>query len=305
MGQMVEGRWTTDDVSHVAGRFQRQASVFRGRVTPEDLEVGRYHLYVSHACPWAHRTLVVRALRGLEEAIGVSVVHPDMGDDGWRFGGDHPGVSPAPVHGFTFLREAYAAAAADYTGRVTVPVLWDRALGRIVNNESREIIRLLDTVFDPLALGPSLRPAGLAPAIDAAIDAIYEPINNGVYRAGFAGTQGAYEAAVTELFAALDDWEGVLGDQPYLCGDTLTEADVCLFATLVRFDAVYVTHFKCNLRRIRDYPNLWAFLGRMLAKDGVRETVHLDHIKAHYFRSHPRLNPGRVVPLGPIDPLPV
>ncbi len=304
MGQMVEGRWSCDDVSHVEDRFQRQASIFRGHVAAEDIEAGRYHLYVSHACPWAHRTLVVRALRGLEEVVGVSVVHPDMGDDGRRFGGAFPGVSPAPVHGFTFLREAYAAAAPSYSGRVTVPVLWDRAAGRIVNNESREIIHLFDTVFEPLAQGPSLRPEGLDGAIDAAIDAIYEPINNGVYRAGFAGSQAAHETAVTELFAALDHWEGVLGHQPYLCGETLTEADVCLFATLVRFDAVYVTHFKCNLRRIRDYPNLWAFLRRLLALDGVRETVHLDHIKGHYFRSHPRLNPGRVVPLGPLDPLP-
>lgn len=304
MGKMVDGEWFADDISSARTRFMRSPTVFRGEVTPDDAEAGRYHLYVSYACPWAHRTLIVRALRGLEDAVSVSVVHPDMDDDGWRFDARYPGATADTAENQTLLRDVYVLADAHYTGRITVPVLWDKKRSTIVNNESRDIIRFFDTAFDSIASGDTLRPAELVDAIDAALDALYHPVNNGVYRAGFAGTQEAYEEAVTELFGALDHWEEVLTERPFLVGDRVTEADVALFTTLARFDAVYVTHFKCNLRRIRDYPNLWAFLGRMLALPGVAATTRLDHIKRHYFRSHESINPKRLVPLGPVDPLP-
>ena len=305
MGRMVDGVWQTDDISAARSRFKRPPTVFRDELATADVEAGRYHLYVSYACPWAHRTLVVRALRGLTHAVSVSVVHPFMGDDGWTFETSYDGADGDQVCGAAFLRDIYARADARYTGRVTVPVLWDRQRETIVNNESREIIRMFNTVFDALASAPTLRPAALADEIDATLDAIYEPVNNGVYRAGFAGTQEAHDEAVNELFAALAHWDQVLADRPYLLGDTVTEADVALFTTLARFDAVYVAHFKCNLKRIRDHAHLWAFLRRMLELPGVRETVRLDHIKDHYFGSHASINPKRLVPTGPVDPLPV
>lgn len=306
MGQLVDGRWTTQWYSPDAqGRFLRSETSFRDRVTADGssgfrAEPGRYHLYVSLACPWAHRTLIVRALRGLESALSISVVHPFMGDDGWTFE-EGPGTVPDPVHGARFLREVYLAAKPDFTGRVTVPVLWDRVTGTIVNNESREIIRMLDAELAAAAgSGGSLYPEPLRGAIDETITALYEPINNGVYRAGFAATQAAYDEAVTGLFEALDRWDGVLAGRRYLCGDALTLADVCLFTTLLRFDPVYHGHFKCNIRRIVDYPSLWPYLRDVYQTPGVAGTCDLDHIKQHYYRSHPTVNPTRIVPRGPL-----
>ncbi len=292
---MIDGRWSTKWYSaDEQGRFQREATVFHGTI--EAPEAGRYHLYVSLACPWAHRTLILRKLKGLEDAISVSVVDPYMGEDGWAFSE----ALPDRVNAAAFLREIYKLAKADYTGRVTVPVLWDKQAGTIVNNESREIIRMLDTRFDALAKHQrTLCPPELKEKIDQEIDALYQPVNNGVYRAGFATKQLAYEEAVRELFAALDGYEKRLSTQRYLLGNVLTEADVCLFTTLVRFDPVYHYHFKCNVRRIRDYPALWGYLRDIYQEPGVRETVSLTHIKQHYFRSHPTINPHGVVPVGP------
>jgi putative glutathione S-transferase len=309
MGRMVDGTWTTEWYTpDEEGRFVRGETRFRDRVTadgssPFRPEAGRYHLYVSLACPWAHRTLIMRRWKNLESAITLSVVDPFMGDDGWTFS-DAPGAIPDSVNGATRLWEIYKKARADYTGRVTVPVLWDKPTGTIVNNESREILRMLDLEFAAAGAAPvSHCPEALRPEIDRTIEAIYHPINNGVYRAGFATTQRAYDEAVAELFAALDEWDGVLAGRRYLCGDTLTEADVCMFTTLVRFDAVYHGHFKCNLRRIADYPHLSGYLRDLYQTPGVAETVNFDHIKQHYYRSHGQINPTRIVPRGPIQDL--
>ena len=302
---MVEGTWKTEaDIPRENGRFRRSTTSFRGWISSDGstefpAEANRYHLYIAWACPWAHRTAVMRKLKGLEYAIGLSVVGSFMGDDGWAFY-DEPGVIPDTVNGAEFLREVYARADPDYTGRVTTPVLWDKVAGTIVSNESREIIRMMDTEFGGIASGPDFYPEDLRDEIDATIDAIYEPINNGVYRSGFATTQEAYEEAVTELFDALDHWEDVLSTRRYLCGDRVTEADWCMFPTLVRFDAVYYGHFKCNLRRIVDYPNLWGYLRDLYQYPGVAETVDMDHIKRHYYRSHESVNPTRIVPKGPV-----
>ena len=304
-GMMVDGAWKTEaDIPRENGRFRRSTTSFRGRISSDastefPAETGRYHLYIAWACPWAHRTAILRKLKGLEDAIGLSAVGSFMGDDGWAFY-DEPGVVPDTVNGAHFLREVYAKADPEYTGRVTTPVLWDKERGTIVNNESREIIRMLDTEFGDDASGADFFPGDLRGEIDAAIDAIYEPINNGVYRSGFATTQEAYEEAVTELFDALDHWEEALSTRRYLCGDRVTEADWCMFPTLVRFDAVYHYHFKCNLRRIVDYPNLWGYLRDLYQYPGVAETVNMDHIKRHYYRSHESVNPTRIVPKGPI-----
>jgi putative glutathione S-transferase len=306
MGRLVEGRWTTEWYKpDAAGRFVRESASFRDRLTADGssgfpAEAGRYHLYVSLACPWAHRTLLVRALKGLTEAITVSVVDPFMAEHGWTFS-TGPGCVPDTVNGAAYLHEIYTRARPDYTGRVTVPVLWDKRRGVIVNNESREIIRMLDTEMD--AVGDpsvSLCPPALRAEIDGVLDAIYAPINNGVYRAGFAATQAAYDEAVVEVFAALDHWDAVLAGRRYLCGATLTEADVCLFTTLVRFDAVYHGHFKCNLRRVADYPNLGGYVRDVYQTPGVAGTVDQGHIKQHYYRSHEGINPTRIVPRGPI-----
>lgn len=305
MGMLVEGEWTQRRYSYDAdGRFQRRPTTFHHVVEADPgarfpLEPGRYHLYVSLACPWAHRTLIVRKLRGLEDAVSLSVVHWFMGDDGWTFE-DGPGVVPDAVNGARFLREVYTRADPKFTGNVTVPLLWDKQAGTAVNNESREIIRMFDTVFDALAKRPGFRPPALVEAIDAMIDANYEPINNGVYRAGFAHSQTAYEEAVDQVFAGLDRCEALLAKQPFLCGDQLTEADWCLFTTLLRFDPVYHTHFKCNLRRVSDYPNLWSYVRALYQIEGVRDTVDLFHIKHHYYESHAALNPRRIVPKGPL-----
>jgi glutathionyl-hydroquinone reductase len=305
-GMLVEGEWKTEgQLQDEDGRFVRSTTSFRDRITADGssgypAEAGRYHLYVAWACPWAHRTVLVRKLKGLEDAIGLSAVGSYMGEDGWAFH-DEPGVIPDTVNGARYLREVYQKADPGYTGRVTTPVLWDKASGTIVNNESREIVRMLDTEFGAFAVPDTdFFPEDLRDEIDATIDAIYGPVNNGVYRAGFATKQAAYEEAVTELFDALDHWEGVLGGRRYLCGDRVTEADLCMFPTLVRFDAVYHGHFKCNLRRIVDYPNLWGYLRDLYQYPGVAETVNMDHIKKHYYRSHESINPTRIVPKGPV-----
>ena len=305
-GMMVEGEWKTErQWQNTDGRFVRPATSFRNWITADSssgfpAQAGRYHLYVAWACPWAHRTAILRKLKGLEEAVGLSAVGSFMGEDGWAFY-DEPGVIPDAVNGAHYLREVYAKADPEYTGRVTTPVLFDRETETIVNNESREIVRMLDTEFGEFTTtDAAFCPGELHEEIDATIDAIYEPINNGVYRSGFATTQEAYEEAVTELFDALDRWERVLGVWRYLCGDRITEADWCFFPTLVRFDAVYHGHFKCNLRRIVDYPNLWGYLRDLYGQTGVAETVNMDHIKKHYYRSHESINPTRVVPKGPL-----
>jgi glutathionyl-hydroquinone reductase len=305
-GAFVDGEWKTErQWRNTDGRFVRSTTSFRDWITADGssgfpAEAGRYHLYVAWACPWAHRTEIMRTLKGLEDAIGISAVGSFMGDDGWAFY-DEPGVIPDTVNGAHYLREIYAKADPDYTGRVTTPILWDKEMGTIVNNESREIVRMLDTEFGEYATTDAdFFPEDLRDDIDAAIDAFYEPVNNGVYRSGFATTQEAYEEAVMELFDALDYWEEVLSSRRYLCGDRITEADWCLFPTLVRFDSVYHGHFKCNLRRIVDYPNLWGYLKDLYQRPGVAETVNMDHIQKHYYKSHESINPTRIVPRGPI-----
>ena len=291
-----ESDWETDE----SGKFQRQQSVFRGRVSPRDVAPGRYRLYVSYACPWAHRTLIGRSLKGLGEVIPVTAVHPLMLDEGWELRNDDGEPEPEPELGATTLREIYVAADPRFNGRVTVPVLWDREARTIVNNESREILEMLDGPFAALATREhDLYPEGLRDRIDEIIDAIYEPINNGVYRCGFAGNQRAYEEAFAELFAALDRWDQALSSQPYLCGEQATAADICLFTTLFRFDPVYYVHFKCNQRRIVDYRHLRGFVRRFYQLPGVAATCRLDHIKRHYYGSHRQLNPKQIVPLGP------
>ncbi|WP_134671562.1 glutathione S-transferase family protein [Halorussus marinus] len=306
MNMLVDGEWRTDayESTNEDGEFDRQETSFRDWVETDPdaqfpAEAGRYHLYVSLACPWAHRTLLTRSLKGLEDAISVSVVDPFRENDGWEFSPDREGCTEDHVHGSDYLREVYTAADPEFTGRVTVPVLWDRERETIVNNESEEIMRMLDTAFHGIGNGATLYPEGYREEIDATIEDIYEPINNGVYRAGFAGGQAAYDEAVTELFDALDRYDDLLEDRRYLCGPVVTEADVAMFTTLVRFDAVYHTHFKCNVRRIADYENLGPYLRDLYQTPGVAETVNMDHITEHYYRSHADLNPKRIVPKGP------
>lgn len=303
LGMLVDGEWRTERrQSDERGGFVRPLTSFRDRVTADGSsgsgpESGRYHLYVSLACPWAHRTLIARKIKGLEEAVYVTVVDPFMGDDGWAFTAGYPD----DLNGRRYLREIYTLADPRYTGRVTVPVLWDKRAETIVNNESREILRMLDKEFGALAKNDvDLCPEELREEVDATIDAIYKPVNNGVYRAGFATTQSAYEEAVTELFDALDSWEEVLGGQRYICGGRITEADICMFTTLIRFDAVYHGHFKCNLRRIVDYPNLRGYVRDLYQMPGVADTVSFGHIKHHYYQSHESINPTGIVPKGPI-----
>jgi putative glutathione S-transferase len=286
-----------------SGEFVRQASVFRDRVTADGSSglpaaAGRYHLYVALACPWAHRTLLVRALKGLEDAISVSYVHPFRDARGWAFPG---GRHVDDVNGFRFLAEAYARTDPGFQGRVSVPVLWDRERGRIVNNESGDLVRILGREFDAFARHPELDlyPEDLRAEIDAVNARVYEDVNNGVYRAGFAQTQDAYDAAFDRLFAALGWLEERLGTSRYLVGDRTTEADWRLWTTLVRFDAVYHTHFRCNGRLVADMPNLWGYARELFQVRGVAETVDLDEIKRHYYTTHDELNPKRIVPKGP------
>ena len=313
MGLLVEGKWQDQwyDTEATGGRFQRDLSRFRSWVTVDGsagpsgsagfkAEPNRYHLYVSLACPWAHRTLIFRKLKGLEDMISVSAVHPLMHENGWTFQ-DGPGVIADPIFNADYMYQIYTAAQSDYTGRVTVPVLWDKKNNTIVSNESSEIIRMFNSAFDEVGANKDVNflPEDLRGKIDELNDFIYPNINNGVYKSGFATTQEAYDEAVVDLFKALDTIEARLENNRYLTGDSITEADWRLFTTLIRFDPVYVGHFKCNIRRIVDYPNLWGYTRDLYQVPGVAETVNMDHIKSHYYGSHDTINPTLIVPRGP------
>lgn len=313
MGLLIDGQWKDQWYESSAdGAFQREQAQRRNWVTADGApgpngeggfkaEAGRYHLYVSLACPWAHRTLILRKLKGLESLIDVSVVSWLMLENGWTFDKAH-GSSGDNLDGFNFMHQRYTADTADYTGRVTVPVLWDKKLKRIVSNESAEIIRMFNSAFNALT-GNTLDfyPQALHSTIDSLNERIYPAVNNGVYRAGFATSQQAYESAFDDVFAELDHLEQHLGSHRYLAGEYLTEADVRLFTTLIRFDAVYYSHFKCNLRRIADYGNLSNWLREMYQWPGVAETVDFEHIKGHYYASHRTINPTGIVPKGPLQ----
>jgi len=313
MGLLIDGKWQDQwyDTRKTGGRFVRPASAFRNWITADGsagptgvggfrAEAGRYHLYVSLACPWAHRTLIYRALKGLEGIVPISVVNPLMLENGWTFEpGD--GVVPDGVHGARYLHEIYTRADPRYSGRATVPALWDRQTATIVSNESSEIIRMFNSAFDGIgAKGPDFYPAELREEIDRINDYVYDRVNNGVYKAGFATSQQAYEEAVHDLFDAMETLETRLSRQRYLAGGRITEADWRLFTTMLRFDPVYSGHFKCNLKRLVDYPNLWAWTRELYQVPGVASTVNMTHTKDHYYRSHRAINPTGIVPAGPV-----
>ncbi|WP_029006280.1 glutathione S-transferase family protein [Azorhizobium doebereinerae] len=312
MGRMVDGVWygKEDFPTDTGGHYTRPDSVLRHWITPDGspgptgaggfaAEPGRYHLYIARACPWAHRAMIFRALKGLEGMIDYSVTHWLMAEDGWTFN-PGPGVIPDPNEGVSKLHELYMRSNATYSGRVTVPVLWDKRTRQIVNNETADIIRMFNSAFDALgAREGDYYPQELRAEIDAVNDRVYQTVNNGVYRAGFAVTQSAYEEAVGPLFETLDWLEDRLSRQPYLLGDRPTEADWRLWTTLLRFDLVYVGHFKCNVRRIVDYPHLWAYTRALYQTPGIAGTVDVFHIKHHYYESHRGINPRGIVPAGP------
>jgi putative glutathione S-transferase len=312
MGQLVEGKWQDRwyDTESTGGHFVRGQTQFRNWVTVDGAPgpsgdggfaaaQGRYHLYVSYACPWAHRALIFRRLKGLEQHVSLSVVHYFMGDEGWTFA-EGPGVVADAVHSAQRLHEVYTNAAPEFTGRVTVPVLWDKKTGTIVSNESSEIIRMFNSAFDDIgALDGDFYPEEVRDEIDEINQRVYDTLNNGVYRCGFATTQEAYEAAFGELFDTMDWLEDRLSSRRYLVGKTITEADWRLFTTLLRFDPVYFGHFKTNLRRLVDYPNLFAYTRELYQVEGVKETVNFLHIKRHYYQSHTSVNPTGIVPVGP------
>jgi putative glutathione S-transferase len=300
----VDGEWRTDihEMNDDDGEFDRDETTFRDALGDGfPAEAGRYHLYVSRACPWAHGAAMVRSLLALEDAISMDIVDPYRDERGWQFTPGKDDCTPDTVNGFDYLGEAYVAADPDYTGRVTVPVLWDTRAGTIVNNESIEIMRMLATEMADLGNGADLYPEDIREEVDEVVDAIYDPVNNGVYRAGFAGTQDAYENAVSELFDALDHWDDVLADQRYLVGDgeRLTLADLRMFATLVRFDHVYHTHFKCNRQLVSQYDNLWPYVRDIYQTPGIEQTVNMDHIREHYYTTHTDINPTGFVAVGP------
>ncbi|WP_150303322.1 glutathione S-transferase family protein [Pseudomonas saliphila] len=313
MGLLIEGQWVDRwyDTESNNGRFARSEAQYRNWITADgspgptgtggfQAEAGRYHLYVSLACPWAHRTLIFRKLKGLESMISVSVVNPLMAEDGWTFAPDD-GVIADPVNAAQYLHQIYTADDPDYTGRVTVPVLWDKQQNLLVSNESAEIIRMLNSAFDEIGAKPGdYYPEALRREIDEINAKVYDRVNNGVYKAGFATTQDAYEQAVLPLFEMLDELEQRLATQRYLLGDQITEADWRLFTTLIRFDAVYHGHFKCNLKRIEDYPHIAGYVRELYQWPGIAETVNMKHIKEHYYRSHASINPTGVVPAGPV-----
>ena len=314
MGKLIDGKWSTQgyDTASTGGAFRRSEASFRNWITPDGApgpsgtggfpaEAGRYHLYVSYACPWAHRSLVFRAIKGLEDLITVSVVHPDMLDDGWTFRTDFPGATGDTLHGEDFLRDVYLRAEPNMTGRVTVPVLWDKVQNTIVSNESSEIIRMFNSAFDGVTGNTQdYWPEDLREEIEVVNARVYDTVNNGVYKAGFATRQGPYEDAVGALFDSLDWLEDRLSRQRWLMGDRLTEADWRLFTTLVRFDSVYHLHFKCNRRRLIDYDNLWEYTRDLYQQAGVAATVRMDHIVRHYHYSHETINPNRIIPINPI-----
>jgi len=286
------------DEQSQSGEFVRQDDEFRGWIDRSAAESGRFHLYVSLACPWAHRTLIMRRLLGLEEAVSASVVDPIRDEKGWRFGtGD--GFEPDPINGFRYLSEAYGATLSSFRGRVTVPVLWDKEDSVIVNNSEDDISRFFQESFADES-APDFFPEDLSAEQNELSDFVYQRVNNGVYKAGFATSQAAYEKAVVSHFSALDELDSRLGEKRYLLGDRLVETDWRLFCTLVRFDAVYVGHFKCNLKRIVDYPNLSGYLRELYQLPGIAETVNFDHIKRHYYVTHDDINPTRIVPAGPV-----
>jgi glutathionyl-hydroquinone reductase len=314
MGLLVDGEWQTTwyDTKSTGGAFKRSEASFRNWITADGsagqsgsggfkAESGRYHLYVSYACPWAHRTLIFRAIKGLTDHIGVSVVHPDMLEDGWTFATDYPGTTGDRLHGLPFARDLYRLAQPGVTTRVTVPILWDRETNAIVSNESSEIIRMFNAAFDGLTGdGQDFWPQDLRAEIEPVNARIYDTLNNGVYKSGFATTQSAYDDAVHALFDTLDWLEARLSSNRYLMGDRLTEADWRLFPTLIRFDPVYHLHFKCNRKRIVDYPNLWAYTRELYQWPGVAETVNIDHFVRHYHYSHDSINPHRIIPINPV-----
>lgn len=314
MGQLVDGVWHDEwyDTEKTGGAFERKQSTFRNWVTADGsagpsgeagfkAESGRYHLYVSLACPWAHRTLIFRALKGLEPHIDISVVHPDMLSEGWTFNTDFPGATGDRQFGLPFLRDVYLRDTPDMSGRVTVPVLWDKQTGRIVSNESAEIIRMFNSAFDGVTGNTDdYWPVPLRDQIETFNTRIYDTVNNGVYKAGFATKQAAYDKAVVALFDSLDWLEDHLGRSRYLTGDRVTEADWRLFPTLIRFDPVYHLHFKCNRSRIVDYPNLWGFTRELYQWPGVAETVKVAHFVRHYHYSHDTINPNRIIPINPV-----
>ncbi len=313
MGHLFDGEWQVQSLGSVikGGKFVRTEAKFRNWITPDGApgpsgeggfaaESGRYHLYVSYACPWAHRTLIFRQLKGLADHIDVSVVHPDMMDQGWTFATDYPGATGDPLNGASYIHDLYSKAQPDMTGRATVPILWDKAQDKIVSNESSEIIRMFNSAFDGITGNTAdYWPEDLREAIEPVNDRIYHSLNNGVYKSGFASTQEAYEEAVYPLFDTLDWLEDRLSSNRYLMGDRITEADWRLFPTLVRFDKVYHLHFKCNRSRIIDLPNLWGYTRELYQWPGVAETVNLDHIVRHYHYSHESINPHRIVPINP------
>lgn len=314
MGLLVNGTWQDKwyDTESTGGAFKRQASKFRNWITADGsagpsgdggfpAASGRYHLYVSHACPWAHRTLIFREIKGLKDHISVDVVHPDMLGDGWTFETDHAGATGDRLLGQAFLRDLYTKAEPDCTSRVTVPVLWDKERGTIVSNESAEIIRMFNSAFDGITGNDAdYWPENLRDSIEEVNNRIYDTLNNGVYKCGFATSQEAYDAAITPLFETLDWLEARLSEKRYLMGDRLTEADWRLFTTLIRFDPVYHLHFKCNRHRLVDYPNLWAYTRELYQWPGVAETVNFNHIVRHYHYSHDTINPHRIIPVNPV-----
>lgn len=311
MGMLVDGQWhdVWYDTKSSGGKFIRTEAQFRNWITKDGsagptgeagykAEAGRYHLYISHACPWAHRTMIFRKLKGLEDMISVSVVHSGMHEKGWTFH-EGEGVVADTINDSEYMYQVYLAAKPDYSGRVTVPVVWDKKTNTIVSNESSEIIRMFNSAFDDIgAIEGDFYPESLRAGIDEINEKIYHDVNNGVYKSGFATTQEAYEEAVGVLFARLDELDAHLGENRYLVGGQITEADWRLFTTLLRFDPVYVGHFKCNIRRIEDYPNLSGYLRELYQVQGVSDTVNMGHIKHHYYGSHTTINPTLVVPVG-------
>jgi putative glutathione S-transferase len=310
---LADGHWVDKwyDTKSTDGAFKRSEAQFRNWVTADGspgttgecgfkAESGRYHLYISHACPWANRTMIFRSLKRLEDHIDVSVVHPDMLSDGWTFSDDFPGATGDRLFGSDFARDIYLRAKPDMTGRVTVPILWDKDRDTIVSNESAEIIRMFNTAFNGITGDrQDFYPDALRDQIDGLNTRIYDAVNNGVYKAGFATSQQAYDSAVHTLFAALDWIEDILSRNRYLTGDSITEADWRLFPTIARFDAVYHQHFKCNRARIIDYPNLWGWARELYQWPGIRDVVHFDHFIRHYHYSHDSINPHRIIPIGP------
>ena len=313
MGQLVKGEWHDEwyDTDSTGGKFVRDTSKFRNWITADGspgpsgeggfaAQSGRYHLYVSLACPWAHRTLIMRRLKGLTDHIGLSVVHPEMLSEGWELRSDYPGATGDDLYGLPFLRDLYTKADPEVSGRVTVPVLWDKERETIVSNESAEIIRMFNSAFDAITgNSDDYYPKDKHDEIDAINAEIYSNVNNGVYKAGFATSQEAYDDAVAPLFKTLDKVEQRLSSNRYLAGADATEADWRLFTTLIRFDKVYHTHFKCNRARIVDYPNMWGYLRELYQWPGVADTVNFDHITRHYYYSHDMINPHRIIPVGP------